>query len=154
MTGPHSVPLCCRYRRVWLCDPMDCSPPDTSVHGILHVRIQEWVAMPSSRGSSWPRDQTHFSYVSCIGRQILYHWCHLGSPLSHYFMANRRGKSRSNDRFYFLGLQNYCERWLLGFELLHELQHTRPAFPSAMKIKGHLLLGRKAMTNVDSVLTS
>ena len=38
---------------------------------ILQTRILEWVAMPSSRGSSWPRDQTHISYVSCIGRQIL-----------------------------------------------------------------------------------
>ena len=37
-----------------LCDPMDCSPPD-SVHGILQVRVLEWVAMPSSRGSSQPR---------------------------------------------------------------------------------------------------
>ena len=51
-----------------LCDPMDCSPPGSSVHGILHARILEWVAMPSSRGSSRPRDQTRISYVSCIGR--------------------------------------------------------------------------------------
>ena len=36
--------------------------------------------MPSSRGSSPPRDQTHVSYISCIGRQVLYPWCHLGSP--------------------------------------------------------------------------
>ena len=35
-----------------LCDPMDCSPPGSSVHGILQARILEWVAMPSSRGSS------------------------------------------------------------------------------------------------------
>ena len=41
-----------------LCDPMDCSPLGSSVHGILQVRILEWVAMPSSRGSSWPRDGT------------------------------------------------------------------------------------------------
>ena len=46
-----------------LCDPMDCSPPGSSVHGILQARIQEWVAIPFSRGSSWPRDQTQ---VSCI----------------------------------------------------------------------------------------
>ena len=39
-------------------DPMDCSPSGSSVHGILHIRILEWVAVPSSRGSSWPRDQT------------------------------------------------------------------------------------------------
>ena len=39
--------------------------------GILHVSILEWVSMPSSRGSSRPRDQTHISYVSCIGRWLL-----------------------------------------------------------------------------------
>ena len=37
-----------------LCNPMDCSPPGSSVHGILQARILEWVAMPSSRGSSQP----------------------------------------------------------------------------------------------------
>ena len=54
-----------------LCDPMDYSPPGSSVHGILQASILEWAAMPSSRGSSQPRDQTQ---VSCFGRQILYHW--------------------------------------------------------------------------------
>ena len=39
-----------------LCDPMDCSMPGSSVHGILWARILEWVAMPSFRGSSQPRD--------------------------------------------------------------------------------------------------
>ena len=61
-----------------LCYPMDCSPPGSSVHGILQARILEWVAMSSSRGSSQPRDQTCVSYVSCIGRRFLYHECHLG----------------------------------------------------------------------------
>ena len=46
-----------------LCGPMVCSLPDSSVHGILQARILEWVAIPFSRGSSWPRDQTQ---VSCI----------------------------------------------------------------------------------------
>ena len=49
-----------------LCDPMDCSSPGSSVHGILQARIMEWVAMPSSRGSSRPRDQTHVSCSSYI----------------------------------------------------------------------------------------
>ena len=40
--------------RVWLCNPMDSGPPGSSVHGILQARILEWVAMPSSKGSSWP----------------------------------------------------------------------------------------------------
>ena len=59
---------------------MDCSPPGSSVHGILRARVLEWAAMPSSRGSSWPRDWTRISYVSCIGRRVLYHWCHVGRP--------------------------------------------------------------------------
>ena len=63
-----------------LCDPMDCSHPGSSVHGILQARILEWVAMPFSRGSSQPRDQTHVSHVSCICRWVLYHWHQLGSP--------------------------------------------------------------------------
>ena len=46
------------------CDPMDCSPPGSSIHGILQARILEWVATPSSRGSSRPRDGTCTSYVS------------------------------------------------------------------------------------------
>ena len=39
-----------------LCDPMDCSPPGSSVNGVLQARIWEWVALPSSRGPSQPRD--------------------------------------------------------------------------------------------------
>ena len=49
-----------------LCHPIDCDPPGSSVHGILQVRVLAWVAMPSSRGSSQPRDQTHISCISCI----------------------------------------------------------------------------------------
>ena len=62
-----------------LCDLMACRPAGSSVHGILWARILELVAMPSSRGSSQPRDGTPVSYISCIGRQVLYHYCHLGS---------------------------------------------------------------------------
>ena len=57
-----------------LCDPMDCSPRQASLSLglILQAKILEWVAMPSSRESSQPRDQTE-SHVSCIGKQVLYH---------------------------------------------------------------------------------
>ena len=51
-----------------LCDPMDCSWPASSVHGILQARILEWVDIPFSRGSSQPRDQTQ---VSCIAGGFL-----------------------------------------------------------------------------------
>ena len=56
-----------------LCNPMDCSPPGSSIHGIFLARILEWVAVSYSRGSSQPRDQTHVSCISIIGRLILYH---------------------------------------------------------------------------------
>ena len=71
------------------CDTMDWGPPGSSVHGILQVRIFEWVAMPSSRESSWPRDQTCISYVSCIGRRVHYHLCYLESMLLHNRPVNR-----------------------------------------------------------------
>ena len=51
-----------------LCDPMDCSPPGSSVHGMSQARILEWVAISSSRGSSQPMDQTRISY---FGGQLL-----------------------------------------------------------------------------------
>jgi hypothetical protein len=54
---------------VTLCGPMDCCLAGSSVPGIL--RQEYWLTLPSSRGSSWPRDWTR---VSCFGRQILY--CH------------------------------------------------------------------------------
>ena len=52
--------------QLWLmlCDPMDCSPPESSVHGILQARILEWVAISFSRGSSLPRDGTRVSYIA------------------------------------------------------------------------------------------
>ena len=53
----------------------------SSVHGIIQEWILEWIAISFSRWSSWPRDQTHLSRASCIGRQILYHWA-TGKPIS------------------------------------------------------------------------
>ena len=53
-----------------LCDPMDCNAPGASVHGIFQARILEWVAIPSSRGRSWSRNQI---CVSCIEGGLLHH---------------------------------------------------------------------------------
>ena len=49
-----------------LCDPMDCSLPHSSVHGIFQARVLEWVAISFSRGSSRPRDRTQISGI--VGR--------------------------------------------------------------------------------------
>ena len=54
-----------------LYEPLDCSPPGTSAHGIFQARILEWVAIPFSRGSSWPRDRTQ---VSCIAGRCFNLW--------------------------------------------------------------------------------
>ena len=62
------------------CNPMDCSPPGSSVHGILQARTLEWVATSFSRGSSWPRFQTQ---VSCIPGGCFTVWV-TGLPWSHY----------------------------------------------------------------------
>ena len=78
-----------------LCDPMDCSLPGSSVHGILQARILVWVAIPFSRGSSWPRDRTQVSYIA--GRFFTIwatrvagsphhslHWGHVGTKASRH----------------------------------------------------------------------
>ena len=62
---------------VW---PMDCNLPGSSVCGILQARILEWVAISFSRESSQPR---YWTCVSCIGRQILYHWATWEAHLKH-----------------------------------------------------------------------
>ena len=68
-----SALLCCAQMRLTLCNAMDYSPPDSSVHGSLQARILERVAISSSRRSSPRGDRTHVSRVSCLGG-------HLGSP--------------------------------------------------------------------------
>ena len=58
MFGYVCTYVCCMltgFSISYFCNPMDCSPPGSSAHGILQARILEWVAMPSSKGSSRPR---------------------------------------------------------------------------------------------------
>ena len=71
-----------------LCGPMDYCPPGSSVHGILQARILEWVAMPSCKESSWPRDRTQ---VSCIAGRFFYPWTTYEAHGNH-----REGQIREN----------------------------------------------------------
>ena len=66
---PVWVPSC-----VQVCDPMNCSLPGSSVHGIFQARILERAALSFSRGPSLPKGQTRVSCIFCTGRQILHHW--------------------------------------------------------------------------------
>ena len=63
-----------------LCDPMDCSLPGSSVHGILQARILEWVAIPFSRGSSQLRDRTRI----CIAGRFFTIWATRETLIYHY----------------------------------------------------------------------
>ena len=65
-----------RFSHGQLCNPMDCSPPGSSARGILRARILEWVVMPSSRKSSWPRDRSCVSAAPALQADSL--------PLSHW----------------------------------------------------------------------
>ena len=75
-----------------LCDPIDCSPPGSSVHGILQARILEWLAIPFSRGSSWLRNQTQ---VSCFVGTFFAVWA-----TRHYLCVYWRTKNISISLFY------------------------------------------------------
>ena len=83
--GPKRVARYYKYcmRRVYACVlscfsrvqlfATHCGLPGSSIHGIPQARMMECIAMPSSRGSSRPRDQTQVSYISCISIWVLYH---------------------------------------------------------------------------------
>ena len=79
----HNLNCCCCLvvqLCLTLCDPVNCNPSGSSVRGILQARILDWVAISSSRGSSWPRDWTHISGVSWIAGR--------------FFTAEPQGKPR------------------------------------------------------------
>ena len=97
-----------------LCYPMDYSPPGSSVHGDSSRNNTRVVAMPSSKGTSPPRDETQVSHMA--GRFFTF-WATteahlLGDIRSHHFMTNRWGNVGNRGRLYFLGLQNHCRWWL------------------------------------------
>ena len=72
LANPSSVSVCVSISIMTdSCNPMDCRPPDSSVHGIFQARILEWLAIPFSRGSSQSRDRTQ---VSCIAGRFLTIW--------------------------------------------------------------------------------
>ena len=67
------------------CDPLECSLPGSSVHGILQARILEWIAMLFSRGSSWPRDWTQ---ISCTAGRFFTVWATREALYAEHIMWN------------------------------------------------------------------
>ena len=93
-----------------LCDPVDCSPPGSSVHGILQARILEWVTIKWRRTKE-PLDESERGELkSWLKAQHSENEDH--GIWSHHFMAKRSGNSGNNERLYFGWFQNHCRWWL------------------------------------------
>ena len=74
----YTLRVCVSQSCPTLCDTMDCSPPHSSIQGILQAIILEWVAIPFSKKSSQPKDQT---WVSCIAGRFFTVWATREAPL-------------------------------------------------------------------------
>ena len=125
-----------------LCDPMDCSSPGSSVLRILQTRILEWVTKPFSRGSSRHRDQTRVSYVSCIGRRILYHYSHLRSPPPQIYKPSliMRKTEKPQEIFYRIPDENIWK--------LLRLQKARKTYRKRVNFKVYCYKWNKAMADI------
>ena len=97
------------FSYVWLCVTQWTVALQAPVSmRILQARIVQWVAMPSSRGSSLPRDGTWISYVSCIRRQVLYPQRHLGSPVTLIKSYKIRAKKHDTKSNSLKNAQHHC----------------------------------------------
>ena len=82
--------ICILFYNHFIATPWTIAPPGSSVHGIFQARILEWVAISFSRGSSWHRDRTCASCLSCIGQWILYCWATWETPFYNHLHHNTR----------------------------------------------------------------
>ena len=114
-----------------LCDPMDCSPPGSSVHGILHARILEWGAISFSRGSShiqglnpcllhWQADSSTLNHLGspCMARWILNHWITREVPLCAHFSNEESNVYLLGAAWRLIGMRN-AEHLIQRLVLLH-----------------------------------
>ena len=108
-----------------LCDLMDYGPPGFSLHGIFQARIVEWVAMPSSRVSSRPRNQTCISCISCIGKWILYWLSHQEKEMATHssILAWRIPWTEEPSRLQPMGSQRVGHNWATFMESIHTIEY-------------------------------
>ena len=97
-----------------LCNPMECSPWGSSVHGILQARMLERVAIPFSKGSSWPRDWT---YISCIAGRFFTVWATVVFP------SGSPGEGNGNPHQYSC-LKNSMDRGVCGLQSMGSQSQT------------------------------
>ena len=121
---PSTSFLLSHFSRVWLfVTPWTVACQALLSTGILQARILEWVAMPSSRGSSWPKDRSHVSCVSCSGRQVLYHWVlRLLGGIGEYFLCMQISQCLNRDvllpTFLFFGYTGFLLQCIGGWVVL------------------------------------
>ena len=114
----ESMPAKSLQLRLTLCDPLDCSLTGSSVHGILQERLLKWVSMPSSRGSSRPRDRT---LLFC-----LLHWQAGSLPLASPGKPREQGEIPTKAEFYCQrewGMQVPWMLWQVGTKLINCILH-------------------------------
>ena len=138
----HVCLLSC-FSHVWL---FETQWTTSLVRGILHARVLEWVAISSSGGSSWPRDQTQVSYVSCSGRWVLYHECHLGSPRVAQTLLEQVEASLSQPSQHWKNIlrveqmltlySNWCSSWCLHSSKWPDPQRKAPTESTSLGPKG------------------
>ena len=112
---------------------MDYSLPGSSIHGILQVRILEWVAISFSRASSQPRDRTQVSHIA--GRRF-YHLSHQESPIYHYtclkqIPGNLTTESHTWFFVFFFSFDTF-------HPILHSLQEQKMEFLERTRAEGEL----------------
>ena len=149
-----------------LCNPMDGSPPGSSVHAILQARILEWVAISFSRGPSWLRDLTRVSSISRIGRWLLYHWptwktqnvhCSVLSHLGPHWLYPTRLFCPWNfpdkitgvgSRFLFQGIKYRYKQHTISLEYINTMLYSNEGIWVRLKVRMDTL---KVWTTYNSV---
>ena len=122
-----------------LCDPMDCSQPHSFGHEVVQASILECIAISYSRGSSQPRDQMHFSCVSCVRQADSYHCTTWEAPVN--TRVHRSGSAGSYGRSVFS-----C--FFLRSSTLLSIMGTLITFPSS--VQEHLLFSTPCLAFIVS----
>ena len=120
---------------------MDCNLPGSSVHGVLQARIQEWVAISSSRGPSQPKGRTHVSYGSCgavslqVASLLLSHWENQDHQRSPQSVCVSLTKALITDILPQLLGTWYIKHWARTLDIPREKKlHPLPPFTSMINI--------------------
>ena len=127
-----------------LCNPMECSPWGSSVHGLLQARMLERVAIPFSKGSSWPRDWT---YISCIAGRFFTVWATVVFP------SGSPGEGNGNPHQYSC-LKNSMDRGVCGLQSMGSQSQTWLTTCMCVYTHTHTHTHSKTMTNVLEKLSS